>query len=306
MWYAAPDYARLTAHTSDNAAALMSHYEYIGMTVADWVGEDVSRVEPWGFNGYLGHKCGPAAWGAGYNGLILQVEGAGAEKLRSLNPYHDNVARLDVQVTIWYHDDKESLARELAPVVDGYRRSLSHRPFGLELRQGYGRGDTLYLGSRKSARYHRIYDKGRAPNGGEGYKNAWRFEVELKDGCGNGPWSDTGGYVPSPEWWAALVVREFRDRGVELPGCLPGALAPAARVPRGKTDAQRRLQWLAAQVAPSIARIRAAGVPEWIVERALTGDREAHILWASSRNENRTFGAGSSCAPDEQQQKAAT
>lgn len=306
MWYAAPDYARLTAHTSDNNQALLSHYEYLGLTVADWVGEDIKRVERWGFNGYLGHRCGPAAWGAGYNGLILQVEGAGAEKLRSLQPYYDNVARLDVQVTIWYDNDRENLARELAPAIDRYRKSLPHRPFEMELRHGYGRGDTLYLGSRKSARYHRIYDKGRSPNAGEGYQNAWRFEVELKDSHGAGPWEGRGGNVPSADYWAAIVVREFASRGVELPRCLPGALAPEARVPRGKTTAERRLHWLVNQVAPCIERIRAAGVPQRIIDRALTGDIEAPIMWSRSLVENTPPAIDSSETPPAQQENAAT
>lgn len=306
MWYAAPDYLRLTLKDADNRSALYSVYEQMALTVADWVGEDIRVTESWGFNGYNGRKCGPAAWGAGYNGLIIQVEGAGAERLRALNPPHDNVARLDVQVTIWYDRDIEDLARAYSDVLDWHRYRRGHRPYEIHLHRGFGKGDTLYLGSRKSAHHHRIYDKMRAPNGGDGYDNAWRFEAELKQGAGNGPYASASKEMPPPAWWASIVVSEFESRGVELSRAVQSEAAPSEKVPRGKTSHEKRLRWLARQVAPSIAKLRASGVPERLIALALTGSEDAAIMFSRSLSENGERSQGNGGTVSGEQEAAGT
>lgn len=275
MWYAAPDYVTLTTRKSDNVASIREHYEYVGRTVADWLGEDPRSDEQAGQNGYTGRRIGPVFWGAGYNGACLQISGAGAEKAASLRPYWDNVSRLDVQVTLWYAEDYETLGLKCARKSHSAATGARHRPWGVEHIHGFGKGDTCYIGSRKSARFCRIYDKWRESDRQESWRYSWRFEVELKEGEGAAHWPYHSGTVPDTNYWASVAVSEFERRGLTLPTLLPRALAEEERVPKGETTNARRLRWLATQVAPSIGKLLRAGIPALEIAQALAGSTEA-------------------------------
>lgn len=275
MWYAAPDWVTITARKGDNIAAIREHYEYLGRTVADWLGENPYADESSGQNGYTGRRIGPVFWGAGYNGACLQVSGAGAEKVVALRPYWDNVARLDIQVTLWYKEDYEDMALRCAEASRCARDVAAHRRWAVEHKNRFGEGDTCYLGSRKSARFHRIYDKWREANREESWEYSWRFEVERKEGSGAAYWPDRAGSVPTADYWASIVVSEFADRGVKMPSLLPRSLAAEERVPKGETTNARRLRWLATQVAPSIGKLLRSGVSALEVAQALAGSTEA-------------------------------
>lgn len=275
MWYAAPDWVTLTAQKGDNIAAIREHYEYVGRTIADWLGENPYADEQSGQNGYTGRRIGPVFWGAGYNGACLQVSGAGAEKAVALRPYWDNVARLDVQVTLWYGEDYEDMALQCAQMSKAAASVARHRRWSVEHKNRFGEGDTCYLGSRKSARFYRIYDKWREADRAEPWQYSWRFEVERKEGTGAAYWPDRAGAVPPADYWASIVVSEFADRGIALPSLLPRQMAAAERIPKGETTNARRLRWLATQVAPSIGKLLRGGVSALEIARALAGSTEA-------------------------------
>lgn len=275
MWYAAPDYLTITTRKGENMAAMREHYEYVARTVADWLGENPYADEQSGQNGYTGRRIGPVFWGAGYNGACLQISGPGAEKAIALRPYWDNVARLDIQVTLWYEEDYEKLALDCAIASKAAALVAAHRRWDVEHKNRFGEGDTCYLGSRKSARFFRIYDKWREADRAEPWKYSWRFEVERKEGTGAAYWPHHAGEVPSADYWAAIVVSEFADRGITLPSLLPRAMAAEERVPKGETTNARRLRWLATQVAPAVGKLLRAGIPALEIAQALAGSTEA-------------------------------
>lgn len=274
MWYAAPDYLTMTARMCDNIAAIGEHYDYVARTIADWLGENPRNDEPSGQNGYTGRRIGPVFWGTGYNGACLQVSGAGSEKAVALRPYWDNISRLDIQATLWYGEDYECIALHCARKSKAVADAANHRRWEVEHKNRFGGGDTCYLGSRRSARYHRIYDKWRESDKAEEWRYAWRFEVELKEGKGAEYWPSRASALPSSDYWASIVVRQFADRGIAMPRLLPSAMAEEERIPRGETSNARRLRWLASQVAPSIRKLLRAGIPLAEIVQALSGSTE--------------------------------
>lgn len=278
MWYAAPDYVRLTAKGGKNVSAIERTYEWAGRTVADWLGEKPSDAKPWGANGYQGTSIGPVAWGLGREGGCLQVSGPGAEKLREINPPWDNVSRLDIQVTFWFEEDWEGIARDVARKSSSAAAAARHRPWGVQHINGYGAGDTCYIGSRKSAVFLRAYDKWRERGKEESWRHAWRFEVELKESKGVAYWEGARGSVPSADYWSAATLPFWSDRGITLPRCVPHTLATAECVPRARTTTESRLRWLAESVAPSVRKLQRAGVSLAEIAEALTGERGSDIL----------------------------
>lgn len=278
MWYAAPDYVRLTANGYESESAVYRTYEHAGRTVADWLGEVASDEKPWGANGYTGRSIGPVAWGHGREGVCIQVSGPGSERLRAYNPPWDNVSRLDIQVTFWFAEDSEGIARDVARKSASAASAARHRPWGVQHINGYGKGDTCYIGSRRSAVFLRAYDKWREQGETEDWRYAWRFEVELKESQGVAYWEGPRGSVPSPDYWASAAVPFWRNRGITLPRCVSDTMAEAIRVPRPKTTTESRLRWLAESVGPSIVKLQRAGVPLAQIAEALTGEAGSHIL----------------------------
>lgn len=305
-WYAAPDYIRLTCKKGDNIRALYSAYEHCARTVADWLGEDPYSDDQWGWNGYTGRCIGPVAWGGGHNGIILQVSGPGAEKVRQLAPPWDNVARLDVQITFWYDKWYQDIARDVARQSKAAAMAAKHRPWEVRHEDTYGNGDTCYLGARTSAVFARIYDKWKESNCAEEYAYAWRAEVELKDGEGCQWWEGDRRTVPGADYWAGVVVSYLGKRGVTLPRALPSALRSSDMAPKGETTNGRRLRWIANQVAPSLAKLVAGGVAISAIAEALTGSQEPAIMWELAKMKSSWEQLSSAGETAEEQKKPAT
>lgn len=280
MWYAAPDWIRLTCKPGENPAAIQRAYEHVALTSAAWAGEDVRVREPWGFHGYRGSRVGPAAWGTGHEGMILDVSGPAAEIVRKYNPPFDNVARLDIAVTLFYSDDKHRTAINVARKSDSARRIVSHRPWKIRYIDGFGGGDTTYIGSRSSEKYLRCYDKYREQEEDEEWRYSWRFEAELKKSFGTQYWEGPKGSMPDAAYWAACALPIWADRGIKLPALLQGSLVAPARVPKPKTTNEKRLRWMARSVAPSVRRLLRSGIPLAQVAKALSGSEEPATMIA--------------------------
>lgn len=129
-----------------------------------------------GFNGY---KAEHFFFGRREHDLMIQASGPGTNDMAiAAVPFASNVSRLDLQVTIWTEGEALDLAR------DGWQhlRSLPNgpgRPRSFSLIIGHPSGQTLYVNSRASDNFGRLYDKGvESKLGPAGL--VWRYEVELK------------------------------------------------------------------------------------------------------------------------------
>jgi DNA relaxase NicK len=116
---------------------------------------------------------------------------------------------------------------------------------------------TVYLGSRTSERYGRVYDK-LAESRDEHYRHCWRWEVEVK-GEPAGNLADR--LVDAPDaagQMLALLSDYFSTAGVAPPLIVP-RLGERWQIATRSTDDARRLRWLAEQVRPVLDGLTARG-----------------------------------------------
>lgn len=243
----------LTVTTADEAAkrVLLDVFNR-GSAAAERLGD---RRKKQGFQGFQGWSCGPWFYGRREELWLLRIKGSVAHDY-----FHDlpwpalHCSRVDTQITIQtakYHP-------EIARTAGDVRQQLAKmakaklKP-AQDLRGFYGDGQTLFIGSRESPRFGRIYDKEKQ-SGEPAYERAWRFEVEYKK-------------VVAPlvvEWLrqepdlrvAALesVLGQFDEWALPLPVDMPRTLV-AGSIGRRDFDSERSMKWLREQVAPTIERL---------------------------------------------------
>ena len=258
-WVAGVDYLRLTYTAPGAADAAMGAYQG---AVAGWsrqAGYLASDTRPWAWRGYVGASAGQAAWGIREDGAILQMSGQAAAWGALCDLPYTGVPRVDVQCTVWGLSSPETVPRTAAALAARAREGATGRPWSVRLEDGHGDGDTCYVGSRQSAWFLRIYDKG-AESGEAQYEGAVRFEVEAHDECAAALYGSRqkGPLVGATA--AGVVAGYLAHRGLRqmLPVSV-GYTAPA-RVPREVTPTERTLNWLGEGVAPTIARLLGAGL----------------------------------------------
>lgn len=258
-WWAGTDYIRMTAKEAGDAD-MATVYKRAAYAVVAGTCLGHVEFEPWSWKGYYGERCGSVAYGSGPQGHILQVAGWQAQEEALLRVPHDNLARWDVQLTLWFEQDILSIAKSAAESSVAARGNVNHRPWKVAMIEGYGGGDTTYIGSRSSDSFIRVYDKWRQAREEEEWRYSWRFEVELKDERANANWPVAGAPSPGPYWYAGLVAAALRSRGVNLPALEQVPAVPLAHSPAKATSTDSRLAWLHNQVRPSVDKLLSSGV----------------------------------------------
>lgn len=243
-------------------------------------------VTPWKNKWYEGVNYAGLIWAYSTRlGYIMTAQGYVAmEYWRQILPAAARVTRLDVQTTVLLPEPNIGLASEW---FDRNKGKGGNRKYTII--QNSRDGQTLYVGSRHSDQFGRLYDKG--VRSGE-YKpgSLWRYEVQVMK-----PRADVlaekmlerheqGGDLDIPV--KTYVWNWFNARGVE-PVYNPGNNAFVAEVGKAVTTTDRKLTWLRSQVRPTLQRLIAEGLGKDALV-ALGFDEEqveqADLLsWTSSR-----------------------
>jgi hypothetical protein len=198
---------------------------------------------------------------------------------RILLPVAENVSRVDLAVTIRTRNEVGDLVQVY---YDWVKQNLgaweARKLTKIENNKG---GQTLYVGSRASDQFGRIYDKGaqdkklKVPPG-----YLWRYEVEFKE--------DRAGKIANqlrdlvdPNASPAQRIQQtvylwFDSRDVPPLFCRAKSLPLDSTVSARVTTDEKALAWLSAQVAPTVARLmnkgktdqtlQALGVQKWVIE----------------------------------------
>jgi hypothetical protein len=246
-------------------------FDYLRVTSKDdagatWIAEEAQRLmgrqanggdarKKGGMQGFQGVSCGPLFFGRKEALFMLQVSGPLADEVVPKMPKVGlNTTRLDVQVTV----ELGELCPQLAELLAYARREVvadrgkKMRP-AQNLRLGFGKGDTLYIGSRVSPRFGRVYDKGaeskECPPG-----RVWRFETEFKGVVAPEVINYFAAAGYSPEAMMAVVKGQFAEWTIPVPVGGAGYLV-AGSIGRREMDNDRSLGWLQAQVRPTIERL---------------------------------------------------
>lgn len=252
-----------TAHLYENWAA--ASRDAVGL-----LAEHGNVPKVGSFRGYDGVWCGGAFVGENDREGFLSIPGAWASRLWAQTYHKDaHYARLDLQVTVQYAQFDVELSKKAyqwADALNNDRPARQRRKLRI-INDNEG-GSTLYIGSRKSEHFCRLYNKFAATND-PFYTDCWRFEVELHNDSATAAATYLyEGSRSQPRAVSSTVWRYFTERGV---------LAPWAReseenavLPRSapRSDVERKLAWLTEQVSPTV-RLLLDRLPATIVLEAL-------------------------------------
>lgn len=241
-------------------------------TILSWAQRELAhekgefKIRDWSWHAYRGRTIGPISWGERDDGSILRISGRLAQRwIDSGFPAPDNVSRLDICLTIWGCADATRAIEEATDTAQAYRAGPPGRQFGIRHVRGIGDGDTLYLGSRTSQIFLRIYDKGKE-SGEEQYAGSIRYEAELKQEAALAEYMAIRGAYPRPPRVRADVLGLFAARGVTVFGhesATPRLIdVPDAIV----SDTERQLAWLRTQVRPTVRRLLRLGLYDDIMD----------------------------------------
>ena len=213
-------------------------------------------LQRWAWQGYVGWQMGSLCIGERLDSTIVRVSGALAHMYWQANkPTGHNVSRLDICIDIWH----AKMPDEMIALHNGealqYRSGIEGRPYAIAHVNGYGGGDTLYLGSRSSETFGRIYNKEQESNGKPEYEGCTRYEVEYKGETARQVVSRVGGRRNDSRCIAAEVQSVLIRRGIDLSdyvGQVGPSRPPAARI---ATPDDRKLAWLRDQVSPTVKHL---------------------------------------------------
>lgn len=236
----------LTCSASDPARVDLLYA--IGERIAAAEKERGNDLRLWNWMGYAGVACGGVATGRRNDGSILRLSSDCAAE-NWLHPVQiaQNVSRLDLAVTVYMpapsNPAREAWTSAQAGASGGRGRSVQH----ITHIETAHEGETTYLGSRQSARFGRLYNKG-LESGEERYRDSWRWEIEVKKPAAlpmARAIADSGGE-------SSAVLAYVWDAYAKW-GCPPvwghDATVPVEELQHAQTDDDRRLAWLATQVA---------------------------------------------------------
>jgi hypothetical protein len=218
-----------------------------------------NKLKPSGPMGYDGFQCGPVFGGARVDGFMLRVSGPTAQQAFMDCCSNDvHTTRIDLQFTARIKPFPEDLAIVLADQTIENRKTLDGKNWSkLHLHKTFGDGDTLNIGKRGCRQFGRVYNK-YAESADSSYIDCWRFEVEYKQEMA----PLVAAWCKTQEGLCQIGVRaysQFLAWGVPLPVLFDGDYIAPITIGKHKTDAERKMQWLHKQVAPTIRWLMANG-----------------------------------------------
>lgn len=213
-------------------------------------GHELERAR---WQGYDLKCCGGAWAGAREDSALVRLSGetAGAHWYQLVR-HAKKITRLDLAVTVRPEPPDARLAAQHLRQVLRWRKGRQ-QPYKVNY-HGTPEGiQTVYLGSRTSTTYGRIYDKF-AESEDDRWRDSWRYEVECKDEVATALARVLVG-EPDRERPVRVYVHDwFGKHGVRCRFPRPGGdvHAPAERAP---ADDDRTLRWWDEQVATVYARL---------------------------------------------------
>jgi hypothetical protein len=212
-------------------------------------GQDVKLASRLGYSGYAaphffhGRREGSS--------IIVASSHAAWNCWRSIASVADNLARLDLQVTVATPSDRPHLARQ------AYQLLRSSPPASIRVRNctlidTHPKGETCNVGKRSSDQSGRIYDKASETKQGDSL-SLWRYEVEFKRNLAGSVAACLRSSSSDEAVARTLVHRWFADRGL-LPIFDPSPYSALRNSPPVATD-RDTLEWFRASVSVSVARM---------------------------------------------------
>jgi hypothetical protein len=231
-----------------------------GETIVDQLAADGYKRRAWAKWGFVGESARYASFGHRADDTCVVLSGWVADGfLVGIAHWATKISRIDLQVTVKTDPPLEGVARR--HYADFVRAGPGGRQGATaSIIQSSDGSSTAYLGRRISAKWLRIYDKGRE-SGEDHYFGCWRYELELK----NDTAMDAARYLLSSDDRqrdvAATLHRHCITHGTEPIYPANGA-GLCLLAPRPLTDFAQRCDWLAKSVAGAAQEVSNVVGPE--------------------------------------------
>lgn len=202
--------------------------------------------EGWGIDGIRVGKSKDLGW-------IVILSGDPSRKLwRMFEPSRGHVTRIDLATTVYLGIPLEGLARRYYKHVNSRwaKEVTRHRKYTL-IKNNRG-GETLYVGSRQSDQMGRIYDKGIEAKMDVEPGQVWRYEVEYKKPRAEQVMRALDAVRNQEAAKIAQTVYNWFAYRKCIPVFVGEGDAIKIEVETKITSDDRKLNWLRAQVAPTV------------------------------------------------------
>ena len=253
---ARPDWITCTAKPGAKGEQL---YEFLGeIQNAELAAGEKSK--PFQFQGYTGEQVGTVRRGVRHDGILGVLSGpAAADYIADLAKCTDHWSRIDYCVTAIAADSARSPVDSAWEAhVDRSSEPLPTPP--LTRVQAQAGGSTLYVGSRASAVFGRIYNK-HVESRKVYPPGSWRWELELKRFASEKEQADWSTFAKSEDDVRSLIADQFTRWDLETPWEQLSEV-DHAKAPRRVRDLDRSEKWLSEQVRSAalfIAQYRGRG-----------------------------------------------
>lgn len=228
----------------------------IGMVIDRFREELETEIKkPFSFQGARGWVSGSVRYAEKMDGkirklwAILMVTGERSTEAYKVAMMQEGLkfTRCDIACDVFLWDKVEGVARI---IKDNYNGKNQVKLIESDI------GDTVYVGSRESEAYLRIYDKSTSYNLPKG--RVWRWEVEYKRGLAHPAALEVekGGVDIIRE----MVFREARTKSVPVP--VIEGMRGIKRCTVSASSAEMKLAWLERQVRPTVQWLHKLGMAE--------------------------------------------
>lgn len=237
------------------------------------------KLRPWKFCGYQGFQLGGTRYGTRGDSDIAMLSGVDAQECwQAAGAIAENCSRVDLAVSVELQHPYLNVAKDCYDWVQWNRDLVSARRLTYTYIENSLGGQTLYVGSRASDQYGRLYDKYCELGVPDRVGLLWRYEVEFKKPRAKKILMQLLQRHEQPavtEVISGTVRAWFLGR--EIPPIWPhNNNILTTEVEARVTSAEIKLHWLATQVGPSV---------RWLVEQGKGGD----VIEALGLNDNVVF-----------------
>ncbi|GAH93796.1 unnamed protein product [marine sediment metagenome] len=262
---ASPDWLTVTTQHVDDTEYLRS--------ISDMYIHSRGASKPWRFRDYVGQRRhdgdgrGGVAFAEKDHGRlgICQAWGALSNIVgRALAKRRLKATRVDLQVTVLHNRSQPAVKDLLDSLPADVHKYTAIVPLNHE-------GGTLYVGSRSSDAFGRLYDKGAELGADIPPRVLWRYEVEYKRklavAMADQIWYSDRSLSQMRTYVLAHVEEFFQKHQVPTPFSVSNRhnhslVRYATRV----QDSAKTLKWLTEQVQPAVLRLVHEGHAEQITE----------------------------------------
>ena len=208
-------------------------------------------------NGYRLSVIGEAQYGKRGEEWMVCLSGNLARKMwKGVALYSKNITRLDLQVTIKLKGYDGDEIKGVYTYLHSNSQERVRRNKTLIV--GGDKGDTLYVGSRSSSQYGRLYDKAKQSKGATEWENCIRYEVEFKKPASYDVAVKMLDEDYTSEKIARLVLHWFDKRGIISPAVTEYG-DDAIQIRPREVTAERQIRWLSEQVRGTYHQLHLAG-----------------------------------------------